>query len=148
MDFSKSFAYHKMPWYTSFHEEKVSCGGCLTSSQFICIGFRKTTLQFVSGFYTFIRCHELSFLVFLFTCSLIWKEVGYLNLKLNLSWIWAKFKGLKYLKKCLSSPCLKVMSGGYFFVNNNVYCPLENTHQNVDWEFWKGVKNNWNGQTL
>ena len=28
--------------------------------------FRKTTLQFVSGFYTFIRCHELSFVVLLF----------------------------------------------------------------------------------
>ena len=38
--------------------------------------FRKTTLQFVSGFYTFIRCHELSFVVLLFMYLLVYLKKG------------------------------------------------------------------------
>ena len=38
--------------------------------------FRSATLQFVSGFYNFIRCHELSFVVLLITCLFILKKDG------------------------------------------------------------------------
>ena len=59
-----------------------------------CISFKKTTLQFVSGSYTVIKCHTDN--QHGEPCLIICFEKGvkiwiWIKLELNLNWIWIKF---------------------------------------------------------
>ena len=71
--------------------------------------FRKTKLQFASDFHTFIRYHELSFVVLLFTCLFTLKRWEIQN--------WAKLM-IKSATVHVGHEKKEMSEGDYYFMRN------------------------------